>query len=61
MLIGQTAINFAANAFSAVFGLLNVIIFTRFFAPAEFGTYVLVVGFASMACAFMCSWLHLFI
>ena len=61
MLIGQTAINFGANAFSAVFGLLNVIIFTRFFAPAEFGTYVLGVGFASMACAFLCSWLHLFI
>ena len=59
MLIGQTAINFGANAFSAVFGLINVVLFTRFFAPAEFGTYVLGVGFATMACAFLCSWLRL--
>ena len=46
MLVGQTAINFAANVFSAAFGLVNVMVFTRLFAPAEFGTYVLGFGFA---------------
>jgi len=58
MLIEQTAINFAANAFSAVFGLLNVIIFTRLFAPADFGTYVLGLGFATTVSAFLTSWLR---
>ena len=59
MLLGQTAINFAANVFSAVFGLINVIVFTRLLAPAEFGTYVLGVGFAQIASTFMISWLRL--
>src|SRR5271169_5083092 len=59
MLVGQTAINFAANVISAVFGLINVMVFTRLFAPAEFGTYVLGVGFAQIASAFMTSWLRL--
>ena len=40
MLVGQTAINFAANVFSAAFGLLNVMVFTRLFAPAEFGSFI---------------------
>ena len=53
MLVGQTAINFAANVFSAAFGLINVMVFTRLFAPAEFGTYVLGVGFGTIACTFM--------
>ena len=59
MLVGQTAINFSANVFSAAFGLLNVVIFTRLFAPAEFGTYVLGAGFATIASAFMSNWLRL--
>jgi O-antigen/teichoic acid export membrane protein len=59
MLVGQTAVNFAANVISAVFGLINVMVFTRLFAPAEFGTYVLGVGFATIASAFMTSWLRL--
>ena len=59
MLVGQTAINFAANLISAVFGLINVMVFTRLFAPAEFGTYVLGVGFASIATSFMSNWLRL--
>ena len=33
MLLGQTAINFAANVFSAAFGLISVILFTRLLAP----------------------------
>ena len=59
MLVGQTAINFAANVISAAFGLINVVIFTRLFAPAEFGTYVLGTGFAAIASTFMTSWLRL--
>jgi O-antigen/teichoic acid export membrane protein len=59
MLVGQTAINLAANVFSAVFGLINVVVFTRLFAPAEFGVYVLGIGFAGIASTFMTSWLRL--
>jgi len=59
MLLSQTAINFAANVFSAAFGLINVIIFTRFLAPNEFGTYVLGLGFAQITSTFMVSWLRL--
>jgi O-antigen/teichoic acid export membrane protein len=59
MLVEQTAINLAANVLSAAFGLLNVIVFTRLFAPAEFGTYVLGAGFAAIVSTFMCSWLRL--
>jgi O-antigen/teichoic acid export membrane protein len=59
MLVEQTAVNFAANVFSAAFGLLNVIIFTRLFAPAEFGIYVLGAGFAAIVSTFLCSWLRL--
>jgi O-antigen/teichoic acid export membrane protein len=59
LLIGQTAINFAANVLSAAFGLINVMLFTRLFAPAEFGAYVLGFGFAAIASAFMSSWLRL--
>jgi O-antigen/teichoic acid export membrane protein len=59
MLVGQTAINFAANVISAVFGLINVMVFTRLFAPAEFGTYVLGLGFAAIASAFTTNWLRL--
>src|SRR6516164_8063753 len=59
MLVGQTAINFPANVVSAAFGLINVMVFTRLFAPAEFGTYVLGVGFAAIATAFMSNWLRL--
>ena len=59
MLVGQTAVNFAANVISAAFGLINVMVFTRLFVPAEFGTYVLGAGFATIASAFMSNWLRL--
>ena len=59
MLVEQTAINLAANVLSAAFGLINVIVFTRLFAPAEFGIYVLGAGFAAIVSTFMCSWLRL--
>jgi O-antigen/teichoic acid export membrane protein len=60
-LISQTAINFAANAFSAAFGLFNVVIFTRLLSTAAFGTYALGLGFAAIVSTFMCSWLRLYI
>jgi O-antigen/teichoic acid export membrane protein len=59
MLVGQTAINFAANVVSAAFGLINVILFTRLFAPDEFGTYVLGAGFAAIVGALTTNWLRL--
>ncbi len=60
-LISQTAINFAANAFSAAFGLLNVIIFTRLLSTAEFGIYALGLGFAGIVSTVTCSWVRLYI
>jgi O-antigen/teichoic acid export membrane protein len=60
-LISQTAINFAANAFSAAFGLFNVVIFTRLLSAAEYGVFALGLGFAAIISTFMCSWLRLHI
>jgi O-antigen/teichoic acid export membrane protein len=60
-LAGQTAINFSANVFSAAFGLINVVVFTRLFAPGEYGTYVLGMGFAVTVSTFLSSWLRLHI
>jgi O-antigen/teichoic acid export membrane protein len=45
--------------FSAAFGLINVIVFTRLLAPTEFGTYVLGFGVAQITSTFMVSWLRL--
>jgi O-antigen/teichoic acid export membrane protein len=59
MLVGQTAINLVANVVSAAFGLINVILFTRLFAPDEFGTYVLGAGFATIAGSITINWLRL--
>jgi O-antigen/teichoic acid export membrane protein len=59
MLIGQTAINFLANVFSAAFGLLNIVVFTRYFAPGEYGVYVIGAGFAAVVGTFLSSWLRL--
>ncbi len=55
MLARQTAFYFIANAFSAVFGLLNVVIFTRFFAVDAFGDYVLGLAFATFFATFLSS------
>jgi O-antigen/teichoic acid export membrane protein len=59
MLVSQTAIYFLANVFSAAFGLLNVVVFTRHFAPSEYGVYVLGAGFAAVASVLLSSWLRL--
>lgn len=59
MLFSQTAINFGSNAISAAFGLINVFIFTRLFAPADFGVYVLGLSFAVIASTFLTTWLRL--
>jgi O-antigen/teichoic acid export membrane protein len=60
-LISQTAINFAANGFSAAFGLLNVIIFTRLLSTAEYGVYALGLGFAAIVSTVVASWVRLYI
>jgi O-antigen/teichoic acid export membrane protein len=56
MLIGQASINLAANALSALLGLLSVFIFTRLFSPHDYGVYLLGVGFASVFCVCLVSW-----
>lgn len=59
MLLRQSAINLLANVFSAAFGLLNVIVFTRWFAPSDYGVYVIGVGFSSVVSTLLSSWLRL--
>jgi O-antigen/teichoic acid export membrane protein len=56
MLIGQASINLAANALSALLGLLSVFMFTRLFSPHDYGVYLLGVGFASVFCVCLVSW-----
>jgi O-antigen/teichoic acid export membrane protein len=48
MLARQTAVYFAANLFSAVFGLANTMIFTRLFAVTVYGDYLLGFAFATL-------------
>jgi O-antigen/teichoic acid export membrane protein len=48
MLLKQTAIYFVANVFSAAFGFLNVVVFTRIFEPDAYGDYLLGLGFATL-------------
>ena len=48
MLVKQTAIYFAANVFSALFGFLNVVVFTRVFDPGAYGDYLLGFGYATL-------------
>jgi O-antigen/teichoic acid export membrane protein len=59
MLIGKSAINLAANVFSAALGLANVVVFTRWFAPADYGVYVIGLGFASVVSTLLSTWLRL--
>jgi len=53
MMIGLASINLIANILSAGLGLLSVFIFTRLFAPHEYGIYLLGVGFASVVSTFL--------
>lgn len=55
MLARHTAFYFLANAFSAVFGLVNVVVFTRFFAADAFGDYLLGFAFATFFATFLSS------
>jgi O-antigen/teichoic acid export membrane protein len=59
MVLSQTALYFAANVFSAALGLLNIVVFTRLFAPDQYGIYVLGMGFAIVLNTFLTSWLRL--
>ncbi|WP_342724381.1 oligosaccharide flippase family protein [Bradyrhizobium sp. B097] len=56
MLIGQASINLTANVLSALLGLLSVFIFTRLFAPHDYGVFLLGVGFASVISVFLVGW-----
>lgn len=56
MLIGQASINLTANVLSALLGLLSVSIFTRLFAPHDYGIYLLGAGFASVISVFLVGW-----
>jgi O-antigen/teichoic acid export membrane protein len=56
MLIGQASINLTANVLSALLGLLSVFIFTRLFAPHDYGIFLLGVGFASVISVFLVGW-----
>jgi O-antigen/teichoic acid export membrane protein len=56
MMIGLASINLVANILSAGLGLLSVFIFTRLFAPHEYGVYLLGVGFASVVSTFLAGW-----
>jgi len=56
MMIGLASINLSANILSASMGLLSVFIFTRLFAPHEYGIYLLGVGFASVVSTFLAGW-----
>ncbi|WP_076864974.1 lipopolysaccharide biosynthesis protein [Bradyrhizobium mercantei] len=56
MLIGQASINLTANVLSALLGLASVFIFTRLFAPHDYGVYLLGTGFASVISVFLVGW-----
>ena len=55
MLATDTAFYFLANAFSAVFGVVNVVAFTRLFAADAFGDYLLGFAFATFFATFLSS------
>ena len=55
MLAKHTAFYFLANAFSALFGFVNVVVFTRFFAADAFGDYLLGFAFATFCATFLSS------
>jgi O-antigen/teichoic acid export membrane protein len=59
MLVSQAATYFFANVFSAVLGLLNVVVFTRLFDPRDYGIYVLGMAFAIVLNTCLTSWLRL--
>jgi O-antigen/teichoic acid export membrane protein len=59
MLVGKSAINLAANVFSAALGMVNVVVFTRWFGPSDYGVYVIGVGFASVVSTLLSTWLRL--
>jgi O-antigen/teichoic acid export membrane protein len=59
MLVSQAATYFFANVFSAVLGLLNVVVFTRLFDPRDYGIYVLGMAFATVLNTGLTSWLRL--
>jgi O-antigen/teichoic acid export membrane protein len=61
MLARSTLFYFLANAFSAVFGLVNVVVFTRLFAAEAYGDYLLGFAFATFFATFLSSAIKLMI
>jgi O-antigen/teichoic acid export membrane protein len=59
MLVGRSAVYLLANIFSAVLGLVNVVVFTRWFAPSEYGIYVIGAAFAAITSTLLSTWLRL--
>lgn len=57
-LVKQTSIYFAANALSAAFGLLNVVIFTRWMTAVEYGVYIIGVALAAVLGTLLFTWLR---
>ena len=57
-LVKQTSIYFAANVASAAFGLLNVVIFTRWMTAVEYGVYIIGVALATVLGALLFTWLR---
>jgi len=61
MLIKATAVYLAANVFSAIFGFVNVTVFTRVFPTESFGDYLLGLSFATVFSTFLGTSLKLWI
>jgi O-antigen/teichoic acid export membrane protein len=57
-LVKQTSVYFIANAASAAFGLLNVVVFTRMMTPAEYGVYIIGMALAAVLGAILFTWLR---
>ena len=52
-LVRQTSIYFLANIASAVFGLVNVVLFTRLMGTSDYGVFILGSGFANIVGALL--------
>jgi O-antigen/teichoic acid export membrane protein len=57
-LVRQTSTYLVANAASAAFGLLNVVIFTRLIRPADYGVYVVGTALSGIIVAMLFTWLR---
>lgn len=56
-LVRQTSLYLVANIASAVFGLINVTVFTRLLPPSTYGVYVVAIAFSTVLGALLYGWL----